>query len=195
MRSMQWRVVDIVVAAVLGLACGLIFVLWNSVGNLWLQAMESLTPGLGGLAVGIWLLGGVLGGLVIRKPGAAFFVEVIAAVVSLTLGSQWHISTVYSGIVQGLGAELVFALFAYRSFRLPTAMLAGVAAGIGAFIFELFSVPNIAKSFEYNAIYLVCLMISGALLAGVVGNALVKALARTGALDRFAAGREVRGVV
>nr|WP_227659036.1 MULTISPECIES: ECF transporter S component [unclassified Corynebacterium] len=191
-RSPQWRVVDIVVAAVLGLACGLVFVVWNSAGLLWLEAMDALTPGLGGLATGIWLIGGVIGGLVIRKPGAALFTEVLAAVASMLLGSQWGVSTVYSGIAQGLGAEAVFALFFYRSLRLPTAMLAGVGAGIGAFILELFTAGHLARSLEYNAIYLGCLIVSGAVLAGALGYALVTALARTGALDRFAAGREAR---
>ncbi|WPF66935.1 MULTISPECIES: ECF transporter S component [unclassified Corynebacterium] len=194
-RVQQWRVVDIVVAAVLGLACGLIFVVWNQAGTLWLEAMNALTPGLGGLATGVWLIGGVIGGLVIRKPGAALFTELLAAVASALLGSQWGWSTVYSGLAQGLGAELIFALFMYRSFKLPTAMLAGVGAGIGAFILELFSAGHLARSLEYNVIYLVCLIISGALLAGALGHWLVKALARTGALDRFAAGREVRGTV
>ncbi|MEJ4099755.1 ECF transporter S component [Corynebacterium mastitidis] len=193
-RVTPWRVVDIVVAAVLGLTCGLIFVTWNFVGSLWLNAMDALTPGLGGLATGIWLLGGVIGGLVIRKPGAALFVEVLAAITSMLLGSQWGPETVYSGIAQGLGAELVFALTMYRSFRLPTAALAGVGAAVGAFLLELFTASNLAKSLEYNLIYLSCLLVSGALLAGALGHALVGALARTGALDRFAAGREARGV-
>ena len=35
-------------------------------------------------------------------------------------------------------------------------------------------------------------MISGAVLAGMLAHALVKGLAKAGALDRFAAGREVR---
>ena len=95
-RSLNWRIVDIVVASVLGVACGLVFFVWNTVGYAWFQAMDALTPGLGGIATGIWLIGGVIGGLVIRKPGAALYVELIAAVVSTLLGSQWSISTVYS---------------------------------------------------------------------------------------------------
>lgn len=41
-------------------------------------------------------------------------------------------------------------------------------------------------------IYLVTLTISGAILAGALGFYVVKALAKTGALDRFAVGREQR---
>lgn len=192
---LSWRVVDIVIAVVLSVACGLIFVVWNSVGYAWYEAMDAVTPGLGGLAAGIWLLGGVLGGLVIRKPGAAFFVELLAACVSAAIGNQWGIETVYSGIAQGLGAELIFLLFAYRLFNLPVAMMAGVGAGACAWALELVLSANLAKGFAFNAIYLGCLAISGAILAGLVGWLLVRALAATGALDRFAAGRERRELV
>ena len=190
----RWRVVDIVVAAVLGVATGLIFWGWNIVGGAWFSAADAVTPGLGGIAVGIWLIGGVIGGLVIRKPGAALVVEVVAAIISMLIGNVWGVSTVLSGIVQGLGAELIFALFLYRRFTLPVAMLAGVGAGAAAWIFEMFygSSPNFLKSFEFNAIYLGTLAVSGALLAGLVGWLLVRALAATGALSRFAAGREAR---
>lgn len=67
-RNLNWRVVDIVVAAVLGVAIGLVFWGWNTIGYAWFLAADGLTPGFGGIAVGIWLLGGVVGGLVIRKP-------------------------------------------------------------------------------------------------------------------------------
>ncbi|WP_291314821.1 ECF transporter S component [Corynebacterium sp. UBA2622] len=189
-RSLQWRVIDIVTAAVLGVACGLIFWVWNTVGYAGFKAFDALTPGLGGLFTGVWFLGGTLGGLIIRKPGAAVFVEVIAASVSALIGSQWGIETLYSGLAQGLGAELVFLIFAYRRFSLTVAALAGVGSAVGAFILELFTSGNLAMSITFNVIYLVCMAISGVVLAGLLAYWLVGALAKTGALDRFAAGRE-----
>ena len=187
----RWRVLDIVVAAVLAVATGLIFLMWNIVGGAGLEVIGALIPGLGGLVVGIWLLGGVLGGLIIRKPGAAFAVELLAACFSAALGSQWGISTIYQGLAQGLGAELIFALFLYKRWNLPIVMLAGAGAGIGAWILE-FGMGNAAKSIEFNIVYAVTLFISGAVLAGIVGWYLVKALAATGVLDRFEAGRQAR---
>lgn len=194
---LQWRVVDMVTAAILGVACGVIFLVWNQVGGAAYSVIDAATPGFGGMVAGIWLLGGVLGGLVIRKPGAAVFVEVLAAVVSMALGSQWGISTVYSGLVQGLGAELVFLIFGYRKFNLPVAMLAGAGAGVAAWVFEGFfgSSPNFAKTLTFNLIYLSTMIVTGLVLAGLVGWLLVRGLAQTGALDRFAAGREIRGRV
>ena len=190
----RWRVIDIVTAAVLGVATGLIFIVWNSVGYLWFTAMDAFTPGVGGIAVGIWLLGGVLGGLIIRKPGAALFVEVLAASVSMLLGSQWSVETVYSGIAQGLGAELIFALFFYKRFGLGVAMLAGAGAAVAAWVLELFLSANIEMGPAFLTIYLVSIVLSGAVLAGVVGWLLTRALAATGALNRFAAGRSAKRI-
>lgn len=187
-----WRVVDIVVAAVLGVAIGLLFWFWNGVGYGWFLAMDAVTPGLGGLAVGIWLIGGVIGGLVIRKPGAALLVEVVAAIVSMLLGNVWGVSTLLSGLVQGLGAELIFAVFLYRRFGLLVAALSGLAAGVAAWTFELFygDPPNILKTVDFTLIYLASVAVSGIFLAGVLGWLIVRALAKTGVLSRFAAGRE-----
>jgi len=194
-RTYGWRVVDIVVAAVLGVATGIIFVGWNFVGGAGYETFNAVTPGLGGLAVGIWLLGGVLGGLIIRKPGAALAVELLAALVSAAVGNQWGVTTLYSGLAQGLGAELVFLVLAYRRWGLVPAAMAGAGAAALEWIVELFLFGNLAKSAAFNGIYLVTMVISGAVLAGGIGWALTKALAASGALSRFQSGREARADV
>ena len=186
-----WRVVDIVVAAVLGVACGLILFAWNGPGYAWYEAMNAVTPGLGGLAQGLWLIGGPLGALIIRRPGAAIFVEIVAALVSMLLGSSWGISTLLFGLAEGLGAELAFLIFAYRRFSWPVALLSGVLAGAAEWASELLT-GNMAKTWTFNATYLVCNMISGAILAGLLAWLLMRALVRTGVLERFAVGREWR---
>ncbi|WBU39358.1 ECF transporter S component [Homoserinibacter sp. YIM 151385] len=187
-----WRVVDIVVAAVLGVAMGLVFWVWNTIGYAWFEAADALTPGFGGTAVGVWLLGGVVGGLVIRKPGAALLVELVGATVSALIGNVWGPTTIMSGLAQGLGAEAVFAAFGYRRFGIPTAALAGAGAGVGAWLLEFFLFGNIAKTVAFNAIYLSTVVLSGVVLAGILGWLLVRAVAATGALGRFAVGREAR---
>jgi energy-coupling factor transport system substrate-specific component len=194
-RATRWRVVDIVVASVIGVATGLVFLFWNNVGYAWFSAADAVTPGLGGIAVGIWLIGGVLGGLIIRKPGAALYVELLAAIVSALVGNQWGIETIYSGLAQGLGAELVFLAGGYRRFGVVTAMLAGAAAGLAAWTLELFLSGNLQKSAEFLFLYLGTVVVSGAILAGLLGWIVVRALAATGALNRFGAGRDVTGRV
>lgn len=188
----RWRIVDIVVASVLGVASGLIFLAWN-VGYLGPKAiLEPLLPGLQGLLDGPWLFAGVLGALIIRKPGAAIYTETLAAVVSALVGNQWGgFWTIEAGLVQGLGAELIFLLFLYRAWRLPVAVLAGAGAGLAGAINNLVLWYAGADA-AFTVIYLVSAVVSGAVIAGGLSWFLARGLAATGALDRFASGRERR---
>jgi energy-coupling factor transport system permease protein len=187
----RWRVVDIVVAAVLGVASGLVFLLWN-IGYLGPKALlEPLLPGLQGLLDGPWLFAGVLGALIIRKPGAAIFVETVAAVVSALIGNQWGgFLTIEAGLVQGLGAELIFLIFFYRRWNVGVAILAGAGAALAGGINNLVLWYAGADT-AFIMIYLVSTAVSGAVVAGLGSWLVARGLARTGALGRFASGREV----
>lgn len=188
--SRRWRVVDIVTAAVLGVAVGVVFVVWNQVGYSMFEALGALTPGLGGLVAGIWYMGGPLGGLLIRKPGAAIFVEAVAAIVSMAIGSQWGVETMIAGLVQGAFAEAAFLLFRYRRFGLGVAALSGGLAALGAMLLEGITHAYFAKSLTFLSIYWSCSIVSGVILAGVLSWLIVRGLAATGVLNRFASGRE-----
>src|SRR5688572_17956992 len=82
-----WRTVDIVVGAVLAVAFGVIFQAWNLLWSA-IDPVFTAFPPAAGFFVGLWLAAGVLGGLVIRRPGAALFVEAVAAIISAMLGAQ-----------------------------------------------------------------------------------------------------------
>jgi energy-coupling factor transport system substrate-specific component len=183
----RWRTVDIVIAAVLGVAFGIVFWAW---GLLWTGPAEAIP--LPGRAViyGVWLVPAVLGALIIRKPGAAFFTETVAALVSVALGTTWGWTLVLQGPLEGLGAELVFALFAYRVYRLPVAVAAGAVAGLAASLYDAFVwYPDTAWG-TFRLPYIGITVVSSAVVAGAGGWALTRALAETGVLDRFPAGRE-----
>lgn len=185
----RWRVVDIVVAAVVGVAGGVVYWAWNLVYNVPAHGLEVLLPGLQALSYGVWLIAGVLAALIIRKPGAALFAELVAAVVEALIGNQWGPLTIVYGVVEGVGAELGFAVLLYASWRLGNAVLAGALAGIGGAVLDLiFYYPGSAPFFA--TVYTICFAVSGAVLGGVVSWLLVRALAATGALSRFAAGRQ-----
>ena len=188
-RTHRWRVIDIVVASVLAVASGMVFVLWNVAANPIGASLGAVVPGLNALAGGGWLFAGVLTALVIRKPGAALYGELVAASLSALVGNQWGVLTLESGLVQGLAAELVFAVFLYRRWGLPVAALAGAAAGLGMAINDLILwYPGSAAAFA--AVYTVAGIASGAVIAGVSSWLVVRALARTGALARFESARQ-----
>jgi energy-coupling factor transport system substrate-specific component len=181
-----WRVVDIVVASVLGVAGGLLFVVWNA-NYATLSAPLSSVPAIA-LLGGVWLLPAVLGGLVVRKPGAAVYTELVAAVLSALVGNQWGFSTVWYGLIEGLGAEVVLAVLLYRRFGLPTAMVAGAVDGAVISLCDLLlSYPTTSTGWKLG--YVVLLAVSGAVIAGAGSWALTRALAATGALAPLASGR------
>ncbi|MEV5633252.1 ECF transporter S component [Micromonospora tulbaghiae] len=187
--SNRWRTVDIVVASVIAVAFGVVFWAW---GLLWsaTDAAFAFFPPAQAVLYGVWLIPAVLAGLIIRKPGAALYCETVAAIISALLGSQWASIVILQGLMQGIGAELAFAAFRYRSFRLPVAVLAGALTGLGAAVFD-FVYWNKAYDFaSYRLPYALITIVSATIVAGLGAHVLTRALANTGVLDRFPAGRD-----
>lgn len=184
----QWRVVDIVVASVVAVASGVIFWAWGFAWNV-LSLPLAFLPGLSGLLAGGWLFAGVLGALIVRKPGAALFTEVVAAFVSMVIGTEWGWATLVSGVIQGAAVELIFAVFLYVNWSVIVTLLAGAAGGAALGINENL-VYYAANDAMFKTVYLASTITSGIVLAGVLSWLAVRGLAATGALSRFAAGRE-----
>jgi energy-coupling factor transport system substrate-specific component len=187
-----WRIVDIVVAAAVSVAFGVVFVAWNALWSFTAPLFLAL-PAAQAIIYGVWLLPGVLVGLIVRRPGAALFGGIVSATVSALIASQWGLDTILSGALQGGGAELAFAIGLYRSWNLPFAILAAALAGIGAAIHDIIGYYPDA-GVDYWIVFSVALVISGILIAGLGGWLLVRTLARAGVLGEFAAGRDQREV-
>jgi len=191
--SRGWRTRDIVVAAVIAVAFGVVFWAWGFLYN-GAEPLFAFAPWARDVLYGVWLMPAVLGGLIIRKPGAAVYCELVASTLSAVLGSQWGGLVILQGAVEGLGAEIVFAAFLYRRFTLPVAALAGLAAGAFAGVWDTFAYYATNNLLTFQVPYVVITALSAAVIAGAGGWALTTAVARTGVLDRFPVGRE-RAVV
>lgn len=179
----RWRVVDITVGATVGVASGLVFWLWGLAYQP-LAALLTFTPGLEGLTAGGWLFAGVLGGLIIRRPGAAVYVSLIAGVVEALLGNAWGTGNILFALIQGLGAEMAFAAFRYRSSRLGVAIVAGALAGAANVAISL---PLYYAGVQpaVMVVYAISAVISGTVIAGMLSWLLARGLTRAGALNRF----------
>lgn len=187
-RLAAWRTVDLITAVMIGVAFGVAFIGWGAVHNLVSVVFTALPP-LSGLLGGFWWMPAVVAMLVIRRPGAAILAEVVAASVEPLLGGQWGIATLGSGLLQGLGVELGFLFLVYRVWTWLPAALGGAMAGLLETPYERFLYyPE--WDVTYIVLYGAAMVVSGALLAGVVGWLLVKGLARTGVLAPFPPGRE-----
>ena len=175
--NVKWRVVDIVVAAIVAVASGVIFWAWDFIYAVPTALFDSLTPGLGGLFHFMWLFAGPLVAIIIRKPGAAFFGETIAAVIETLLGNPFGVAhALLIGMAQGLGAEIGFAVFAYRKWNLLTVTLAGALTGLSNGLYEW--VVTAGWSTLQGVVFTVCCVISGAVFGGALMWFVQKALAK-----------------
>jgi energy-coupling factor transport system substrate-specific component len=182
-----WRTVDIVVTAVLGVAFGIVFWAW---GLLWAGTGPAFAafPPAQAFMYGVWLIPAVLAPLVVRKPGAGLFAELVAATVSALLGSAWGTTTIVYGVLQGLAGEAGFAAFGYRRFGWLQAVLAAALAGAMAAVLDLlYYYPDWTAGWKTT--YVALVVVSTAVVAGIGSMLLTRALAASGALSSFASGR------
>ena len=191
-RGGDWRTVDIVVVAVVAVAFGVVFLAWNTLYAA-TGPLFAAFPAAQALLYGVWLLPGVLVGLIVRRPGAALFGGLMSAAVSVLLGSPYGADALISGAIQGGGAELAFAMGLYRRWNLPPALLAGGLAGAAAAIHDVI-VYYPDTSIDFQAVYAAATVISGVAIAGLGSWLLLRALVSTGVLHEFAAGRDQREV-
>jgi energy-coupling factor transport system substrate-specific component len=188
-----WRTVDIVVGAVIAVAFGVVFWVWGAVVWAFTDPLFVAFPPAQYILSGVWLMPAVLGALVIRKPGAALFCEALAAAISAFIGSRWGLDTVLSGVLQGAGAELVFAFTLYRGWSLPVAVLAAAGAAAGEWLHDM-AFYYAATSFEVQLAYGLFMLLSAVAFAGIGSWLLTSALADTGVLAPFPSGRSQRAV-
>lgn len=187
-----WRTIDLVTAAMLGVAFGVIFWGWDILYKGPLELVFVAFKPSSGLVAGVWLIPAVVGGLVVRRPGAALLAEMVAANVEMLLGNAWGPAVLLSGLLQALGVEMVLAVFLWRRFGPTTAALAGaLSAVLEVVVYEWWSYW-VDWSWAYKFVYLGAFIVSGALVAGLGGWAITRALARAGALSAFPPGQEER---
>jgi energy-coupling factor transport system substrate-specific component len=180
-----WRTRDILVTALIGVAFGVVFWAW---GLAWaaFEPLNLVFPVLRDSLYAIWLVPAVLAPLIVRKAGAAIFAEVVAAGVSAILGSQWGVDALVSGFVQGLGAELVFALVLYRAWSFPVLAAAAVASAAAAWIHD-WVLYYAAISFELQLVRGALMAVSAIVFVAGGSVLLERALRRAGVLEGFRA--------
>jgi energy-coupling factor transport system substrate-specific component len=185
-----WRTIELMAAALIGVAFGVVYWGWSAAYTA--ITTPGVTSALGpaiGLLGGPWIIAGVVGGLVVRRPGAALFAELLAAMVEALIGNEWGWATVIAGGLQGLGVEVALLLFAYRWFGWPVAALGAALGALFEFCYE-WNAYWAGLSVGWKLGYAACFMLSAAVVAGIGGWALTRALAVSGAIDALPAGRE-----
>ena len=180
----RWRTRDIVIAAVIGVAFGVVFWVWGIVWSGPLDVLFAFAPPLKDLGYAVWLVPAVLAPLIVRKPGAALFAEMVAAGVSAFLGSVWGVDTLLSGFVQGAAAELVFAFTLYRLWSFPVLALAAAASAAAAWIHD-WVLYFADVDFSIQLVRGVAMAVSAVVIVAGGSVVLHRSLKRAGVLEGF----------
>lgn len=181
-----WRTQDLVLLAIIAVVFGAIYWAWLQ-PYLWIAPIAA-QPGQE-LLFGLWFIAGLLGGYIIRRPGAAFLAETLAAFAEVLLGAPAGPILLVTGMMQALGAELVFAATGYRRWDWGTLAIAGATAALVALPWNWFRLGYFTLDVGFLGLLLGVRLVSGA-LAGVAAKLLGDLVAATGSLNYFAIGRE-----
>ncbi|MEN8741965.1 MAG: ECF transporter S component [Phaeobacter gallaeciensis] len=184
-----WTLRETLIIAVLGAVFGVLYLGWVQV---WLVLQAVFGPVTMDVVMGFWFIVSIIAAAIIRKPGVALASEVMAAVVQVLLGSPAGLLLLLTGLVQGAGAEAVFAVTRWRRYSLSVLMAAGMSAAVFSFIYTWirFDYGSLAPGLLAGMFAL--RLASGALLGGLLGHYIVKALYRTGVLSGLAIDRDTR---
>ncbi|NEZ44140.1 ECF transporter S component [Paenibacillus alvei] len=182
MRNSQWKLRDIVVLSSLSVVFAVIYLLFLQIGNVLVGFMGPM-----GYEVifGIWFIVSIIATYIIRKPGAAVISETVAGLVEVLIGNAVGPILIVSALIQGLGAEAVFAATRYRNFSTKVLMLAGVGSAVFSFAWGYFRSGYAAYSLGLILAMLLVRCISGAVISGLLGKSIGDALANTGVLRSF----------
>lgn len=185
----SWKMREIVIMVVLSIVCGIAYMPW---GGVWTALTGAFGPVGGESVYGLWFVASVLVAYIVRKPGAAFAAEMVAALGELLAGSIFGPSVLITAAIQGALSELAFAMFGYRKYTLPVLMLAGILPAAGSFVYEYFRAVLETMDTGMLVASFVVRLISGAVLTGVLGKIVADLLARTGVLNNYAIIRDKR---
>src|SRR5437867_4074746 len=185
-----WRTQDYVLLAILAVVFGAIY--WAWLGPY--LGIETILAGVRSefgqeLLFGLWFVSGLLGGYIIRRPGAAFLSETLAAFAEILLGAPAGPILIVTGFMQALGAEITFAATGYRRWGWGTMIVAGVAAALVALPWNWLRLGYFALD-PALLLGLLAVRVIGGGFAGAVAKILGDLVAATGSLNYFALGRE-----
>lgn len=191
--KMNWKLKDVLLIAICAVLFGVIYLGCTYAGGI---LYGILTPvGLGSLGYepfyGIYFMAGAFGVYVMRKPGTGVIAELLAAVLECLLGNYFGPIIILSGLVQGIGFELLIGLRGYKRFDRSTMMTAAVICSIITMGYNLVISGYNQIALPVLALMLVVRIISAVIFCGIITPKLADGLARAGVLKGYAVSGDV----
>lgn len=170
----NWHLRDVIMLSFIAIFFGFIFWAWAFVYNA--LAITPLKPFANDLTIGAFIMAGPLAGYLLKKPLGAFLGEFLAAFAEMIIGSQWGVSTLLSGIIQGIGCELGFTLTAYKYWNTFSLFLSTLTSTVFTFTYDIYANGYGTYSIKMMLILFVIRFISIGFFGGVLVSAIGKLL-------------------
>lgn len=186
-----WKLKEIILVAMICIVFGVVYLAAVYLASFIAAALTpaGLSPLGNEIVFGVWFMAATLAGYILQKPGVAIISEVIASVIEVLMGNWFGPIVIVAGIIQGAGAELVFASYKYKKFDGKIMYFASAGSCITSFLWSFvrsgygkFTIPFLILLF---CIRLVSSLIFSGLLCRLMGDG----LAKTGLLKGYELGR------
>ena len=178
----NYTIFEMVFICVSSVALGVAFWGWTFAYEITKPALKLV--GLNYLAAGFWIFASVFTPLIVRRPFVAIIASVIAAGVEGVI-THWGAMALVWGLVQGLGAEAVFAATGYRKWNMFTIVAAAMMSATASFVLDYFYYGYAQMAVQLQLTQYLSFVVSSAVLAGYLSFVLVERLKRLNLLNRF----------
>ena len=191
-KKNTWQLNEIILIALICIVFGVVY-LGAVYGASFISAALAAT-GLSQLGneilFGVWFMAATLAGYILQKPGVAVVAEVIAAVIEVLLGNWFGPMVIVAGIIQGAGAEIVFAANKYRKFDGAVMYIASAGACITSFAWSFVRSGYGKLSVPVLILFFVIRLVSSLIFSGFICKMIGDGLAKTGLLKGYELGRK-----
>lgn len=185
MKKFSYSLRDIIFVALIGIFCGAIFFGTDIIYNFLKAGLTAIGfgPFANELLLGLWMIAGPLGAVVTKKIGASTITETLGGAVEALMGGQFGAGAILSGLIQGIGNELGFAISGYRSFGKMALLLSTITSTIVTFAWSLLSEGYMNYKIGYLSALFAARFISIGFFAGALAYWINKLFDRSG-LDK-----------
>lgn len=180
----NYTIFEMVFICVSSVALGVAFWGWTFAYEITKPALKLV--GLNYLAAGFWIFASVFTPLIVRRPFVAIIASVIAAGVEGVI-THWGAMALVWGLVQGLGAEVIFAATGYRKWSLYTVLAASMMSATASFMLDYFYYGYAQMALTLQVTQYLSFVISAAVFAGFLSYILFARLKKLNLLNRYLA--------
>ena len=141
---------------------------------------------------GIFFMSAVLAGYIIRKPGVCLGAAMLAVSIQFLMGNATGPLIFLSGLVTGLGAEIGFAIFRYKTWNWCSMLSATTGCTILSFALTWWTLGYRTLDLSILTILFIFTtrLVSGFIFATIIVKLLAEGLAKAGVLKNYPIGEK-----